>query len=206
MFDSSKIQPHIAFTDLREWMAEAEKLKSEYGAHEAEIANLRTKLNEQTDTSLKRFQEIEQLRGEVAKLSLRLNERSGLADIARTELEASREQINSLHRDVSEKAEKISQLEHRIHDQTDFLANIQREMDAKAMEVRHLNAELERQVIAFDTYQKSQSDLQQRYAKSQIRVQELQANITMFEQNLRKISGSPAYKVFSALGVFTKPK
>jgi hypothetical protein len=26
MFDSSKIQPHIAFTDLREWMAEAEKL------------------------------------------------------------------------------------------------------------------------------------------------------------------------------------
>jgi UbiD family decarboxylase len=26
MFDSSKIQPHIAFTDLREWMDEAEKL------------------------------------------------------------------------------------------------------------------------------------------------------------------------------------
>ena len=26
MFDSSKIQPHIAFTDLREWMAEADKL------------------------------------------------------------------------------------------------------------------------------------------------------------------------------------
>ena len=26
MFDSSKIQPHIAFTDLREWMSEAEKL------------------------------------------------------------------------------------------------------------------------------------------------------------------------------------
>src|SRR5580765_7744383 len=26
MFDSSKIQPHLAFTDLREWMAEAEKL------------------------------------------------------------------------------------------------------------------------------------------------------------------------------------
>jgi 4-hydroxy-3-polyprenylbenzoate decarboxylase len=26
MFDSSKIQPHLAFTDLREWMAEADKL------------------------------------------------------------------------------------------------------------------------------------------------------------------------------------
>jgi len=26
MFDSSRIQPHIAFTDLREWMSEAEKL------------------------------------------------------------------------------------------------------------------------------------------------------------------------------------
>ena len=26
MFDSSKIQPHIAFTDLREWMAEVDKL------------------------------------------------------------------------------------------------------------------------------------------------------------------------------------
>src|SRR5258705_3300973 len=26
MFDSSKIQPYIAFTDLREWMREAEKL------------------------------------------------------------------------------------------------------------------------------------------------------------------------------------
>ena len=26
MFDSSKIQPHIVFTDLREWMREAEKL------------------------------------------------------------------------------------------------------------------------------------------------------------------------------------
>ena len=26
MFDSSKIQPHIPFTDLREWMREAEKL------------------------------------------------------------------------------------------------------------------------------------------------------------------------------------
>jgi hypothetical protein len=26
MFDSSKIQPNIAFTDLREWMREAEKL------------------------------------------------------------------------------------------------------------------------------------------------------------------------------------
>ena len=79
-------------------------------------------------------------------------------------------------------------------------------MDAKTMEVRNLNAELERQVMAFDTYQKSQSDLQQRYAKSQIRVQELQANITMFEQNLRQIAGSPAYKVFSSLGIFTKPK
>ena len=26
MFDSAKIQPYIAFTDLREWMREAEKL------------------------------------------------------------------------------------------------------------------------------------------------------------------------------------
>ena len=26
MFDSSKIQPYISFTDLREWMAEAEAL------------------------------------------------------------------------------------------------------------------------------------------------------------------------------------
>src|SRR5437016_12628384 len=26
MFDSTKIQPYIAFTDLREWMREAEKL------------------------------------------------------------------------------------------------------------------------------------------------------------------------------------
>ena len=26
MFNTSKIQPHLAFTDLREWMAEAEKL------------------------------------------------------------------------------------------------------------------------------------------------------------------------------------
>jgi 4-hydroxy-3-polyprenylbenzoate decarboxylase len=26
MFDSSKIQPNIAFADLREWMKEAEKL------------------------------------------------------------------------------------------------------------------------------------------------------------------------------------
>ena len=26
MFDSSRIQPHISFTDLREWIAEAEKL------------------------------------------------------------------------------------------------------------------------------------------------------------------------------------
>jgi len=35
MFDSSKIQPHIAFTDLREWMREAEalgELKSVLGA------------------------------------------------------------------------------------------------------------------------------------------------------------------------------
>ena len=26
MFDSSKIQPHISFSDLREWIREAEKL------------------------------------------------------------------------------------------------------------------------------------------------------------------------------------
>src|SRR5213075_1793549 len=75
-----------------ERMEEAEKLKREYGGHEQEIANVRTKLNEQTDLSLRRFEEIEQLRSEIAKLSLGFNERSGLAEIAKTELESSRDQ------------------------------------------------------------------------------------------------------------------
>src|SRR3989337_3962669 len=45
MFDSSKIQPHIAFTDLREWMREAEnlgELKTVLGASWQEDIGLAT--------------------------------------------------------------------------------------------------------------------------------------------------------------------
>ncbi|GEM_PF-6411808 len=185
-----------------ETMADAERLKSEYGGREQEISILQGRLNEQTAMSAKRFEEIERLRAELAGLHLRINEKSGIAELAKKELEASREQMTHLHREGSDRVQKIAHLEHSIQEQKEFLANLQREYEEQALAARQFKSELDRQVTAFDTYQKSQSDLQQRYAKSQIKVQEMQAWGTMLDQKLSGIYSSKAYKLFSSLGAF----
>lgn len=187
-----------------ELMAEAEKKKSESGVKEEEIALLNMRLNDQAALAAMRSDEILALNQKIEDLHRADEEKAGAAEKLKKELEHYEQQINSLHREQAERTQKIAQFEVRVKEQAEFLTKIQRECEEQTFESRRLRGELERQMTAFDAYHKSQSDLQQRYTKSQIRVQELQANITMFEQKLRQISQSSGYKVFSSLGLFPK--
>lgn len=202
VFEKKEEEVNELFRLGDERMAEAERLKSEYGGREEEIHLLQRRFNEQEALSTKRLEEIERFSAEVASLHLRVNEKTGIAELAKKELDAHREQVAHLHREGSERSQKIAHLEHRIQEQTGFLTNLQREYDEQALTSRQLKVDLDRQVAAFDTYQKSQSDLQQRYAKSQIKVQELQTWGTMLDQKLNGIYETKAFRILASVGMF----
>ena len=101
-------------------------------------------------------------------------------------------------------AVEILAVEEGYKSRIEAAATVLRQVEEQKVALRQMKNDMEKQTIAFDTYQKSQADLQQRYNRSQIKVQELQAEISLLEQKFEKISHNPAYKMFSSMGLFPK--
>lgn len=128
------------------------------------------------------------------------------ADKLAKELAEARARIDELEFSNLSVEDQTNDLNDKIKEQTKFLMNLQREYEEQVRSARQNKVELEKQVAAFDTYQKTQADLQQRYNRSQIRVQELQATITVLEGKLAQITKSGTYKVLSNIGFVPKEK
>ncbi|HUL43493.1 MAG TPA: methyltransferase domain-containing protein [Bacteroidota bacterium] len=150
--------------------------------------------------------ERDELRSRLADIERVLEQKSTEHDAAIKEAEQVRSNEEMNRKALDERNQRVARLEQQTKDQTEFLVNLQRESEENASQARQLKAELEKQIIAFDTYQKSQSDLQQRYTKSQIRVQELQATLALFEQKIERLNAAPGYKFLSSIGFIPKDK
>jgi len=170
------------------------------------VAELERSAAEQDRLVVAQKNEREGLQTRLVEVQRTLDEKTGECSAARNETEEIRSACDAARKEVEERNQRIMQLEQQTKDQTDFLVNLQREADENARLARQLRADLDKQIIAFDTYQKSQSDLQQRYTRSQIRVQELQATLTLFEQKIERLNAAPGYKFLSSIGFIPKDK
>ncbi|MBI1806077.1 MAG: methyltransferase domain-containing protein [Ignavibacteria bacterium] len=171
-----------------------------------QITHLQHLMSERSTELARVHQEFEKLQVTVGEFRKTALEKTDLVSTLTKDLEAQCARLEVVQGESVDRAEKIIRLETRVNEQTAFLGNLQRNYEEQALAARQAKAELEKQVIAFDTYQKSQSDLQLRYSKSQIKVQELQAWGTMVEQKLSRILSSPMYRTLTSLGLVPKEK
>jgi len=176
-----------------------EKMRQEMETLRHQMAEMHVQIQERSDTIAKHRQELE-------KQQSLVDEKSRIAESAKKDWEHIRQEVETLRAESTARGEKIERLELQIREQTDFLKNLERESHQHEMNAREARAELERQLIAFDTYQKSQTDLQQRYTRSQIRLQELQASYTMIEQKFNRVVNSGVYVLASTMGLAPKEK
>ncbi len=199
--------------DLRAKISELEQVYSAHAATAVErdqlratVRELEKNLDEQRNQILAQKRERGDLGEKLAATERMAAEKSDAAMLIKNELDELRALSGDAGKEAADHIHRIAELEKQIKEQSEFLVNIQRELDEQAMAARGYKGELEKQTIAFDTYQKSQSDLQQRYSRSQIRVQELQSTMTMVEQRIERINSSPVYRFLSSLGIITKAK
>ncbi len=113
-------------------------------------------------------------------------------------------QIRTMQQEDERHAEQIRSLEEGFTERLAQGDDVARQCEEQRERIEHMKMEMEEKILSFETYQKSQADLQQRYNRSQIKVQELQTHCSMLEQKFEKASRSPLYKVFSVMGLFPK--
>ncbi len=172
---------------------ENEALKQQLSAlqaHDEQEANLAKNMFRENETLKARITELQKNADDVNELT---NERVHLV-----------EQVHTLQQEKEQHAERLRTVEESFKQRLTQADNVLRQYEEGKVALRQLRSEIEKQTIAFDTFQKSQGDLQQRYNKSQIKVQEMQAYITLLEQKLEKISHTPVYKMFSSMGLVPK--
>ncbi len=186
--------------------ATVQQTDSEFRKLQERIAQLEMELNERTVKESKAASEQERLRRQVKELHQLADEKSAMAMSLQSELARVRAEFVELELEKEERSKTDVNLNDTVKEQTAFLMNLQRENDVQSAAIKQLKAELEKQITAFDTYQKTQADLQSRYNKSQIKVQELQATIGMLEKNIEKITKSGTYKVLANIGFMPKEK
>ena len=211
-----------------EQLLSVSKGRDEVDGLRKQFAGLQTQLEEQTtiaqlysednETLKKQLDELrmhDEQEANLAKNMFRENEglKARIAELqksaeAATELMAERaalvEQLHKLQHEKEHHANEILAVEEGFKSRIEEADAVLRQVEEQKMALRQMRNDMEKQTIAFDTYQKSQGDLQQRYNKSQIKVQELQAEISMLEQKFEKISRNAAYKMFSSMGLFPK--
>lgn len=170
------------------------------------IALMEKQTYERTIQESKNASEQERMRRQLRDLQASFDEKSASAASLASELERVRAELVVTELDKEERLKVDANLSEKVKDQTDFLVNLQRECDTQATTIRLLKAEMEKQAIAFDTYQKSSSDLQARYNKSQIKAQESEATIAILEQKIEQITKSGTYKVLANIGFIPKDK
>ncbi|HTK81406.1 MAG TPA: methyltransferase domain-containing protein [Bacteroidota bacterium] len=165
-----------------------------------QLAELQMHDDQERNLAKNMFRENEELKAQIAELQ---KNAASVAELT-GERAALVEQLHKLQQEKESHATEILAVEEGFKTRVDEADTVLRQVEEQKIAMRQMRNDMEKQAIAFDTYQKSQGDLQQRYNKSQIRVQELTADISMLEQKLERISHNPAYKVFSSMGVFPK--
>ena len=198
--DGLRKQAGEIIAQLEEQTTFAQLYTEENDSLKKQLADLQMHDEQEANLAKNMFRENEELKAQIAELQ------KSAASVA--ELTAERaalvEQLHLLQQEKESHVTEILAVEEGFKTRVDEADTVLRQVEEQKMAMRQMKNDMEKQAIAFDTYQKSQADLQQRYNKSQIKVQELQGEISLLEQKLERISHNPAYKVFSSMGVFPK--
>jgi chromosome segregation ATPase len=188
---------HEAFSQQSE--AEQRKLAEK-------IAQMEKQMYERTIQESKNASEQERMRRQLKDALSSLEEKSAAASSLASELERVRAELVVTELEKEERLKVDANLSEKVKDQTDFLVNLQRECDTQTTTIRLMKAEMEKQAVSFDTYQKSTADLQSRYNRSQIKAQESEAAIAILEQKIEQITKSGTYKVLANIGFIPRDK
>lgn len=165
---------------------------------------LQEKHDQQSVLARNMFRENESLRARLADFENGADADSTFVTELTNERSSFIEQIHKLQQEKEEHAGHIRTIEEGFKQRLEHANSILLQHEEQKVAIRQMRNDMGKQVGAFDTFQKSQGDLQQRYNRSQIKVQELQSHIGMLEQKLGTISHNPAYKVLATMGLFPK--
>jgi SAM-dependent methyltransferase len=186
--------------------AEAAALTQEAQKLRARLYELQKQFDERSAVARNAAQENEKLKSRVTALQKSLEEKTAANSLSQEELSAVREKLTTLHHDYENKLTQAQQWERDNKKKLEHVADLQRKVDEQTLAMHEMKIDFEKQATAFDTFQKSQADVQQRYNRSQIRVQDLQQQVAILEQQLAQIQNSGLVKTLSKIGLFSKEK
>jgi chromosome segregation ATPase len=207
-FDRERRELQSRIEDLQRHLDERTSY-AQMALEEAETIRVRaTELQQHSDqqTVLARnmFRENEGLKARLAEFENGADAGSEVVAELTGERTALIEQVRRLQQEKEQHAEQLRLQGESFKKRLVHAEEVMRLNEEQKINMREMKIDMEKQVAAFDSFQKSQGDLQLRYNRSQIRVQELQSQIGMLEQKFAKISHNPAYKIFSTVGLFPK--
>ncbi len=207
---------------LRSRLAEIESHAGEHGQKIAEQSALASSMTQENQKLRARVHELqkqyderagharttsgenEKLHGRVSSLQKSIEEKSAMIILLNQEIDGYKEKVQTAHRDFDQKLQQAHQWEKENRKRLEHVNELQRKCDEQIFQMRQMKIDFEKQTAAFDTFQKSQGDLQQRYNKSQIKVQELTQEVAILEQKLAAIKASGAYKMLASVGLVPK--
>ncbi|MBI1803918.1 MAG: methyltransferase domain-containing protein [Ignavibacteriae bacterium] len=170
----------------------------------ARIHELQKQYDERAAHARTATQESEKLHSRLTSLQKSMEEKSAMIILLNQEIDGQKEKLQAMERDFDQKVQHAHQWEKENKKRLEHVNELQRKCDEQTYTMRQMKADFEKQTAAFDTFQKSQGDLQQRYNKSQIKVQELTQELAIFEQKFNAIASSSAYKFLASLGLVPK--
>jgi SAM-dependent methyltransferase len=183
-------------TQLAAALQETQKLRGR-------LYELQKQYDERAAFARNSSQETEKLSARVASLQKAVEEKSAMIIMINQELAVQKEKFPAAQHEFDQRLQLAHQWEKENKKKVEHLNELQRKSDEQILTIRQMRIEFEKQAAAFDTFQKSQSDLQQRYNKSQIKVQELQQEIAIMEQKIKEIDNSGLLKTLSRIGLFS---
>jgi SAM-dependent methyltransferase len=185
---------------------EAASLTQETQKLRARLYELQKQFDERAAFARNSSQENEKLKSRVTALQKSVEEKTAANALTQGELTTAREKLQTIGHEFENKLAHAQQWERDNKKKLEHVAEMQRRVDEQALMMREMKIDFEKQTAAFDTFQKSQSDLQQRYNRSQIRVQDLQQQLSIVEQKLQQIQNSGLVRTLSKIGLFSEEK
>ncbi len=183
--------------------AETAAIHQENQKLHARLYELQKQYDERAALARNASQENEKLAARIGSMQKAIEEKSALVVMLNQEITTQKDKIATLQRDFDQRLQQAHLWEKDNKKKLEHLTELQRKHDEQVLTIRQMRIEFEKQAAAFDTFQKSQGDLQQRYNKSQIKVQELQQEVSIMEQKLQEINSSGLHKVLSRIGFFS---
>ncbi len=170
----------------------------------ARLYELQKQFDDRAAAARNSGQENEKLNARVAAMQKSMEEKSAAVVLLNQEIAGLKEKIQHAEHEYENKLKQAHQWEENNRKRLENLNELQRKCEEQALVIRQMKNEADKQTIAFDTFQKSQSDLQQRYNRSQIKVQELQQELAILEQRVQQITGSGVMKALSRFGLLPR--